>query len=199
MPFGLWARMGPRNHVLDGVQRCGGTLPWQPILGLILLLTGFVWTIATRQLVTEGFEWSADRCRYRRYPVPKGRCHGNYFWLSIYGVHIGATWRIRLNRACAAAMWPYVKLLWSLVIIIIVIRPPHSSSKMQPIATHAVAGLPVCLSVRLTMSVRLSVDNNCEPRKSDWNDREFVRDVDSGGTKEPCMKWVQIPMRSGNF
>jgi len=33
------------------------------------------------------------------------------FWLSIYGVHIGATWRIRLNRPYAAAMWPYVKLL----------------------------------------------------------------------------------------
>jgi len=33
------------------------------------------------------------------------------FWLSIYGVHIGATWQIRLNRPCAAAMWPYVKLL----------------------------------------------------------------------------------------
>jgi len=22
MPFGLWAQMGHRNHVLDGVQRC---------------------------------------------------------------------------------------------------------------------------------------------------------------------------------
>ena len=27
------------------------------------------------------------------------------------GVHIGATWRIRLNRPCAAAMRPFVKLL----------------------------------------------------------------------------------------
>jgi len=26
------------------------------------------------------------------------------FWLSVYGVHIGATWRIRLNRPCVAAM-----------------------------------------------------------------------------------------------
>jgi len=34
-------------------------------------------------------------------------------------VHIGATWRIRLNRPCAAAMRPYVKLLWPLVIIVI--------------------------------------------------------------------------------
>jgi len=33
------------------------------------------------------------------------------FWFSIYGVHIGATWRIRLNRPCAATMRPYVKLL----------------------------------------------------------------------------------------
>jgi len=33
------------------------------------------------------------------------------------GVHIGATWRIRLNRPCAAAMRPYVKLLWPLVIV----------------------------------------------------------------------------------
>jgi len=31
-------------------------------------------------------------------------------------VHIGATWRIRLNRPCAAAMRPYVKLLGPLVI-----------------------------------------------------------------------------------
>jgi len=45
------------------------------------------------------------------------------FWLSIYAVHIGATWRIRLNRPCAEAMRPYVKLLyvkllWPLVVII---------------------------------------------------------------------------------
>jgi len=41
----------------------------------------------------------------------------NHFWLCIYWVHIiGATWRIRLNRPCAAAMQAYVKLLSSLVI-----------------------------------------------------------------------------------
>jgi len=38
------------------------------------------------------------------------------FWLSICGVNIGATWRIRWKRPCAAAMRPYVKLLWPLVI-----------------------------------------------------------------------------------
>ena len=30
---------------------------------------------------------------------------------SLMGRHIGATWRIRLNRPSAVAMWPYVKLL----------------------------------------------------------------------------------------
>ena len=29
--------------------------------------------------------------------------------------HISATWRMQLNCASAAAVWPYVKLLWSLV------------------------------------------------------------------------------------
>jgi len=32
------------------------------------------------------------------------------------GVHTGATWRIRQNRPCAAAMRPYARLLWPLVI-----------------------------------------------------------------------------------
>ena len=38
------------------------------------------------------------------------------FWLSLYRVHIGATWRIRPNRRCAAPMRPCVKLLSPLVI-----------------------------------------------------------------------------------
>jgi len=33
------------------------------------------------------------------------------FCLSIYGVYIGATWRIWLNCMLAAAMQPYVELL----------------------------------------------------------------------------------------
>ena len=35
----------------------------------------------------------------------------------LHGGHIDTTWWIRLNRPCAAAMRPYVKLLWQLVII----------------------------------------------------------------------------------
>ena len=32
-------------------------------------------------------------------------------WGILDGIHIGATWRIRLNRQCVMAMRPYVKLL----------------------------------------------------------------------------------------
>jgi len=75
MHFGFWARMGCRNHVLDGGPE---------VLRDVAMVT--------------------------------------IFWLYIYGVHIGAIWRIRLNRPCAAAMRPYVKLLRPLV------TRPHDST-----------------------------------------------------------------------
>jgi len=59
----------------------------------------------------------------------RGIALAKVFWLSIYEVHIGAIRRLRLNRPCAAAMRPYVKLLWPLVIIIITcIRASGKSS-----------------------------------------------------------------------
>jgi len=79
-------------------------------------VTGFVRTMATRQLVMEGglSGWPIE-CRYFRYVAHRGRCHGNHFWLSVYGVHSGTSWQIRIKRPCVTAMRPYVKLLWSLV------------------------------------------------------------------------------------
>jgi len=43
--------------------------------------------------------------------------------LCLMGGHIGATWRIQLNSPSAAAMRPYVKLLWSLVCTIAAATP----------------------------------------------------------------------------
>jgi len=63
MPFGLWAWMGPRNHLLHGSPE---------VLRDVAMAT--------------------------------------IFRLSVYGVHIGATWQIRLNRPCVVAMRPYFKL-----------------------------------------------------------------------------------------
>ena len=47
--------------------------------------------------------------------MPRNVAMATIFWLFIYGMHIGATLRIRLNRPCVAAMRPYVILLWPLV------------------------------------------------------------------------------------
>jgi len=49
------------------------------------------------------------------------------FRLSIYGVHIGGTRRIRLDPPCAAAMRPYVKLLWPCFLLLVKhLLYPHS-------------------------------------------------------------------------
>ena len=58
-----------------------------------------------------------ESCVRRSPEVLRDVAMATIFWLSVYGEHIGATWRIRLNRSCMAAMWPYVKLLWPLVYI----------------------------------------------------------------------------------
>jgi len=53
---------------------------------------------------------------------------GLWAWMStgklayvLYGgaVHIGATWRIRLNRPCAAAMWPFCQITLTTCLIVI--------------------------------------------------------------------------------
>jgi len=67
--------------------------------GTKIAVTGFVRTIATRQLVMEGRGSVVGR-----YLAHRGRCHGNHFLTFCIWVHIGAIWRIRLNRPCVAAM-----------------------------------------------------------------------------------------------
>jgi len=79
--------------------------------GTKIAITGFMRTIATRQLVMGGLSGRPTDCRYCQYFSPMGRSMATIFWLCVYGVHIGATWRIRLNRLCAAAMRPYVRLV----------------------------------------------------------------------------------------
>ena len=60
-----------------------------------------------------GLSGRPTKHRYCRYPATKGGCHGNHICLSIYGVYIGDTWRIQLNRLCAAAMQPHVEITLS--------------------------------------------------------------------------------------
>jgi len=96
MPFWLWIRLGPRKHRLHGVK-----IPMQRGNFRGKYMSGHD-RRHCRQLCKNGRRdrdaiWVADSGRPQEVCVTWG--------------HIGATWRIRLNRPCAAAMRPYVKLL----------------------------------------------------------------------------------------
>jgi len=106
----------------------GQAIRWRHIaeiecLKVVAMATNFWTKIAIDWLYVNysgyggGLSGRPTECRYCQYPASKGDCHGNHFWLFIYGVHIGTTWRMRLNRPCAAAIRPYVNLLWPLVFI----------------------------------------------------------------------------------
>ena len=42
MPFGLWAGMGPRNHVLDGSSQVLRDVAWVTNLGTQFAISGFL-------------------------------------------------------------------------------------------------------------------------------------------------------------
>ena len=53
MPFGLWAWINPRNHLLDGGPAVLRDVAMATNFGTQFAITGFVLKIATRQLVME--------------------------------------------------------------------------------------------------------------------------------------------------
>jgi len=98
-----------------------------------------------------------------------------------------ATWRIRLNRPSAAAMRSYVKLIWPLVII-------------RPRRTYVDAAYCYRPSNVVCRSVCLSVCHTSEPCKNGWTDRDAVLNEESGGSREPCVRWGSwSPHGNGQF
>jgi len=51
MPFGLWARMGPENHVLDRGRQVLRDLAMATIFVFQWAITLVVWSLATRCLI----------------------------------------------------------------------------------------------------------------------------------------------------
>jgi len=118
--FGLWTRVGQRKHSFNRICQvatmCTNSVvfarwrqcAWRPpavkcakIAELIDLPFG-LWTLVGRRK-------HKFNCICQVAPVsPYGRAH-----------HIGATWGMRLNRLSAAAMRPYVRLLWPLVVLLL--------------------------------------------------------------------------------
>jgi len=92
MPFRMWTRVGWRNLVSDGVQ-----IPTRE--GAILR-------------AKKGPAKDMHGGRYTRWHTQSNSAGNSTGTVGIliedilYGVHTGDTWRIRLNRPCAAAMRP---------------------------------------------------------------------------------------------
>jgi len=112
--FGLWARLCRRNHALDGGPEVLRDVAMATNFGTQFDVTGFVGynfgcMIASDMLFDSrggffGVKLSDE-------DIAEIEClrvvaMATIFWLSIYGVHIVATWQIRLNRSCVAAMRP---------------------------------------------------------------------------------------------
>jgi len=92
------------------------------------------------------------------FPFLRDVAMANIFWLSIHAVHIGATRRIRLYRPCAAAMQPYVKLLWPLVMAVLRIADAD--------IIFCTCGFYLLLLFFLTYSQRLEI--GCLPHFHRW-------------------------------
>jgi len=89
---------GPKNHVLDR-----GPDPHARRGDFEGEHAGYAWTCPSIDILKTTRQ-GAELLQYG-------------YRLGVLGrVHIGTTWQIRLNHLCVAAMRPYVKLLWQLVI-----------------------------------------------------------------------------------
>jgi len=99
MPFRMWTWVSWMNHVLD----TGPDLhTWRQFWGQKGSGSGHV----QRSLLSKRLNWGKHR-----YSADS----------DLDVLDSDACWQIRLNRLCAAAMRPYVKLLWPLVSVAITI------------------------------------------------------------------------------
>jgi len=85
MPFGLWARMGPKNCVLDGGPAVLRDVAMATNFGTQFAITGFMGyyfgcMIGSNMLFDSRGGFSGSSYLMKRRHRSKGRCHGNQFW-----------------------------------------------------------------------------------------------------------------------
>ena len=88
MPFGLWAGMSPRNHVLDGgpavLRDLAITTNFGTQFAIICFMGCNFGSMITSDTLFDsrvlGFRGQAIRRRHSRHRVSKRRGHANQFW-----------------------------------------------------------------------------------------------------------------------
>jgi len=94
MSYGMWTQVGPRNHVLDGIQipRCRRAI------------------FRRRAVLYKVYGLSAVSCAKTAEPIKMPFGESTRVAQGTRWGHIGTTWRIRLNCPCAAAMQPFCQI-----------------------------------------------------------------------------------------
>ena len=104
LPFGLWTRVSRRKQKFNRIRQVAPMCQTAMSSAVQKLLNQLICHFGCGLEWAEGSTSSIVFSRWHQCALPWG--------------HIGATWRIWLNRPPAAAMQLYVKLLWPLVIFI---------------------------------------------------------------------------------
>ena len=139
-PSGLCTRMGPRKHVLNGPRfPCEGANIRETICRACL-------TTLCRELCKNWLNRSICRLRCGLGLAKRSRSSivfARWRQCAFTGRHIGATWRMRLNRPSTAATRPYVKILCHLLLLLLLLffnhrhhhyRGHYSVISIEPVA-----------------------------------------------------------------
>ena len=116
MPFGLWTRVDPIKHVLDGAQiphakgqLLGEDMPDNTAMSCAKMAEPIDLPFGL---------WTRIGRRKHKFNCIRRWCQCAVTGGHVIGGHIGATWQIRLNHPSVTAMLAYVKLLSSLLLFV---------------------------------------------------------------------------------
>jgi len=103
MPFGLWAWMGPRNHVLDWSRQVLRDVAMATNFGTQFAITGFV-GYNFGCMIASGTLFDSRGGFLGSNYLMKRRCHGKHFWFLYTGCTLAPPgeydWTVRVRRQC---------------------------------------------------------------------------------------------------
>jgi len=160
-----------------------------------------------RPIVTVGIAWSVRQSVLRSVTtvnaakmLNRSRCSLGCGLGWVQGMHIGATWQIRFNRACAVTMRFFCQITlttghhcyYYYNFYYYYYRPHRSTTYVDAAYCYRPSSV-VC------WSVGRSVCHTSEPCKNGWIDRDTEWVEDSSGPKEPCIRWGPDPNGKGQL
>jgi len=198
MPFGLWTQMGRRNHLLDGGPGVLRDVVMATNLGLELLLTGFVWTTTTRQLLMEGV-WVVGQ---QKADITDTLHLRDVAMATIFGfLYMGCTlappceydWTVQVWRRCGL-MSNYFDHLFLLSVIILYVQHCNVINILVTATLSALPAHPVLFVICIFLCSRLFLcTNNKSSAVAEMGDRvraKWAKKWRGLLCPFPCGSWV---------